>query len=164
MRLKSALLIFLALFLVSSCATFKPLKTKRVAVNGVFKADYRGNEFEGFFSVADGNLRMDVVNSFGLSVYGIFVQDGRVFVKDYQSGKIYSNLNINGVNFNEYKEILKFMAEHFLTLCGMEKKFIVVLRCKKVGEYRVASDFILKAKGRRMRVHLKNIKIVEGSK
>ncbi len=164
MRLKSALLIFLVLFLVSSCVTFKPLKTRRVGVNGVFKADYRGNEFEGFFSVADGNLRMDVVNSFGLSVYGIFVQSGRVFIKDYQNGKVYSHLNMNGMNFDDYKAILKYMAGHFLTLCGAEKRFIVVLRCKKVGEYRIASDFILKAKGKRMRVYLKNIKIVEGSR
>lgn len=163
MRLKSALLIFLVLFLVSSCVTFKPLKTKQVAVNGVFKADYRGNEFEGFFSVARGNLRMDVVNSFGFSVYGIFVQDGKVFIKDYQSGKIYTHLDVNGVNFDDYKGILRFIAEHFLSLCGVKKRFIVVLRCKEVGEYRIASDFILRAKSRRLRVLLKNIKVVEGS-
>jgi len=163
MRLKIVLSVFLVLFLVSSCVTFKPLKTRRVAVNGIFKADYRGNEFEGFFSVADGNLRMDVVNSFGLSVYGIFVQDGKVFIKDYQSGKTYTHLDINGINFDNYKKVLRFMAENFLTLCGTEKRFIVVLRCKKVGMYKIASDFILRAEDKRMRVHLKNIKVVEGS-
>jgi len=162
MKLKNVFLIFLTLFLISSCATFKPLISKRaVTVNGIFNANYRGSRFDGFFSVSGGNLRMDVVNSFGFSVYGIYVKGGKVFIKDYQTGKVYYHLKRNGIDFDQYKNTIEFVARNFLRLCGTENPKIVVLRCKKVKGFILPDDFILREKSARLRITLKNIKVLE---
>ncbi len=163
MRLKSGLLIFLLVFL-SACATFKPLPSEHVSLSGVFSANYKGDTFDGFFSLADGNLRMDVVNSFGFSVYGIFVEKKKVFVKDFRTGKIYRDLRFNGLDLNGYKDTIVYLTENFTQLCTMENPWVVVLRCARVGQFEIPEDFILKAKNKRMRVILKNIKVVGKNK
>ncbi len=161
MKLKNMFLIFLVIFTISSCATFKPLKSKNVSLVGIFNANYKGNEFSGFFSISGGNLKLDVVNSFGFSVYGIYVEGGKVFLKDYQTGKIYYHLKVNGNDFDKYKPVIKFIARDFLKLCEIQNKSIVILRCERVKNYYVPRDLILKSSVDRLRMQLKNLKIKE---
>jgi len=161
MRLKKVFAIFLILTLVSSCATFKPLPTKKYSATGVFEANFKGDTFNGFFSVSSGNLRLDVVNSFGFSVYGIYVKEQRVFLKDYQTGKVYHHLKVNGMDLDEYKPIIRFTAQNFFVLCKTKKPSIVVLECKKIDSFILPVDFILKESNRRLRIRLKNIKVEE---
>ena len=161
MKLKNAFLIFLVILISSSCTTFKPLKSKNVSVVGIFDANYKGNEFNGFFSVSDGNLRLDIVNSFGFSVYGIYVKGGKVFLKDYQTGKVYYHLKVNGNDLDKYKPIIKYVAMDFLKLCRTQDKRVIILRCKRVKSYYVPKDFILKSSTDRLRIELKNLKVKE---
>ncbi len=160
MRLKSVFAIFLILILVSSCATFKPLLTRNRSATGVFNANFKGNTFDGFFSVSSGNMRLDVVNSFGFSVYGIYVKGQRVFVKDYQTGKVYDHLKANGMDLDVYKPIIRFIAHNFFDLCKKENPNIVVLECKKFNGSPLPVDFVLKKGNNRLRIRIKNIKVV----
>ena len=159
MKLKSVFVIFLILILVSSCATFKPLLTKNRSVTGIFNADFKGNTFDGFFSVSSGNMRLDVVNSFGFSVYGIYVKEQRVFVKDYQTGKVYNHLRASGMDLDVYKPIIRFVAQNFFDLCNTKNQNIVVLECKKVNGFLLPVDFVLKKSDTRLRIKLKNIRV-----
>ncbi len=161
MKLKSAFLIFLVILISSSCTTFKPLKSKNVSLVGIFDANYKGSKFNGFFSVSGGNLRLDIVNSFGFSVYGIYVKGEKVFLKDYQTGKVYYHLKVNGNDLDKYKPIINYVAMDFLKLCRTRDKRVIILRCKRVKSYYVPKDFILKSSVDRLRIQLRNLKVKE---
>ncbi len=160
MKLKIALATFLVLFLVSSCATFKPLPVKKRSVSGVFNANFKGNTFNGFFSISSGNLRLDVVNSFGFSIYGIYVQGQKVFIKDYQTGKVYYHLKANGMDLDEYKSIIEFVAHNFFVLCKSRNPNVVILECKKIQGSLLPVDIVLKRNNERLRIKLRNVKVV----
>jgi len=160
-RLKAVLLIFLIVAFLDSCTTFKPLIGKHRQLVGVFNANYSGKTFEGFFSIADQDMRLDVVNSLGFSAYGVYVKKGDVYLVDYSTGRRYKNLTFGGMNLNGYKKILVSLVDNFYTLCKTKHKNIFILRCMHLKDYYLPVDFILFDRNKRMRIHIKKLKFKE---
>ncbi len=152
--------IFLIIISLSSCTTFKSIKSPE-SINGTFKAFYNQKQFEGFFSISKNNLRLDIVNTFGLSIYGIYAQNEKVFLKDYQTGKIYKNIKINGQDLSTYKQFIAYTMKNFTSMCNKNtNRSIKILTCKKIDKKILPSSMLFEAKNRqRMRINLYNISI-----
>ncbi|AEA33249.1 hypothetical protein Hipma_0272 [Hippea maritima DSM 10411] len=144
-----------------SCTTFKPLTYKSKTLNGTFDANYEGKTFEGFFSLSDGNLRMDIINTLGFSVYGLYVKNSDVFVVDYRDNKRYKNLKFSGFDLNGYKGTIVYITQNFFKLCSKKNKDVVLLKCSKVGSGYVPEDFVLKYKRKRLRIRLRKLRLKE---
>ncbi len=159
MRLKILFVVFLAAVSLSSCTTFKAVKSNE-SINGTFRAYYNKNEFDGFFSISKNSLRLDVVNTFGFSIYGVYAQDDSVFLKNYQTGKVYKRLNVNGSDLSQYKPMILYTMRNFTQLCKNNNPEIVVLSCENIDGKKIPSSIIFEDRQRRrLRINLKNIKI-----
>jgi len=159
MRLKILFVAFLAAVSLNSCTTFKAVKSNE-SINGTFRAFYNKNEFDGFFSISKNSLRLDVVNTFGFSIYGVYAQNNTVFLKNYQTGKVYKKLNINGNDLSEYKPMILYTMRNFIKLCKNNNPEILVLSCKNIDGKKIPSSIIFEDKEkRRLRINLKNMKI-----
>ncbi len=160
MRLRVLFAIFLIAVSLYSCTTFKGVPSKE-SVNGTFNAFYNQKVFEGFFSISNSNLRFDVVNTFGFSVYGIYADDNDVYLKDYQSGNTYEDIEVNGEDLSLYKPLIIYLMKNFDTICKRNtKKNLLVLSCKSFGEKILPTSIILQDDNyRRLRMNFYNIKI-----
>ncbi len=147
------------LLLIGGCTTFKPVAHKGKTINGTFEANYGGKDFEGFFSLSGGNLRMDVINALGFSVYGLYVKGGDVYVVDYQSNKRYEDLRFSDVDLNSYKALIVGISENFFGLCRNGFKDLVILKCRQFKGVYIPVDFILRSKNRRLRIRLLKVNV-----
>ncbi len=160
MQLKILFAISLLLINLYSCTTFKSVKSTE-SFNGTFKALYNEREFDGFFSISHSKLRLDIVNAFGFSIYGLYAQNGNVFLKNYQNGKVYSKLTFNGNNLSAYKSAILYTMKNFTKLCTNGNKNILVLSCYVINGTTIPSSIIFKDKtGKRLRINLYNVKII----
>ncbi|WP_162138531.1 hypothetical protein [Hippea alviniae] len=146
--------------MLSACTIFKPLPEKEYLINGTFDANFEGRTFEGFFSLNGSNLRLDVINSLGFSVAGIYVSGDTVLVKDYQTGREYKNLKIGDIDLNQYKSLIIYITKNFTELCSKRNGNVVVLRCKKINNTNLPVDFVLVDKSKRLRIGLSKIKML----
>ncbi len=159
MKSKTLFAIFLVIVSLYSCTTFQSVKSNE-SFNGTFKAFYNQKEFDGFFSISENRLRLDIVNTFGFSVYGVYAQNDTVFLKNYQNGKIYKTLSINGNDLSVYKPTILYTMRNFTNLCNKEAQNIIVLSCENINGKKIPSSIIFKDKtGKRLRINLYNIKI-----
>ena len=157
MKSKILFAAFLAIVSLYSCTTFKSVKSTK-SINGTFTAFYNQKEFSGFFSISSSKLRLDIVNTFGLSVYGLYAQDNKVFLKDYQSGKVYKTLKVKGEDLSQYKPMIIYTMKNFLNLCANTPHNMEVLSCKKLNGKNIPTSIIFKTNSKRFRINLKNIK------
>ncbi len=149
MRLKILFAVFLAVVSLYSCTTFQGVKSKE-SINGTFNAFYNQKAFEGFFSVSHNRLRLDIVNTFGFSVYGIYAQDNDVYLKDYQNGETYSDIKINNENLSKYKPLIIYIMNNFYTICKHNtNRNVFILSCKSVGDKIVPNSIVLEDDNRR---------------
>ncbi len=159
MKLKILFVIFLAVVSLSSCTTFKGVKSNE-SFNGTFKAFYNKNEFDGFFSISKNRLRLDVVNTFGFSIYGIYARNSTVFLKNYQNGKIYKKLKVNGDDLSVYKPLILYTMRNFTNLCNNKNGSIIILSCENLNRYKIPTSIIFNDNnGKRLRINLYDIKI-----
>ena len=160
MKSRTLFAIFLIIISLYSCTTFKGVKSPE-SINGTFKAFCNQKQFEGFFSISKSSLRLDIVNTFGLSIYGIYAQNKKVFFKDYQTGKIYKNIKINGQNLSVYKQFILYTMKNFTYMCSKNaNKNVKILACEKIDDKILPSSMIFEANnGQRMRINLYNISI-----
>ncbi len=160
MKLKILLVGFLTLISLYSCTTFKGVKSKE-SINGTFNAFYNQKVFEGFFSISNNSLRLDIVNTFGFSVYGIYAQNNNVFLKDYQNGKIYDDITIDNENLSIYKPLIIYIMRHFNTICKHnDKKQILILSCTSIGDKILPSALILEdTNHKRLRINFYKMQI-----
>ncbi len=145
--------------LLDSCTTFKAVKGAK-SVNGTFTAFLKDKKVDGFFSISKQNSRIDVINSFGMSVYGIYINDKNAYIKDYSSGKIYKNFNKEKNDLSLYMQELILLTKKFDILCSEKHKNIIVLLCKKIDNRKFPKDLIIISKEGRVRINLKNIRVV----
>ena len=160
MRSKILLVIFLAVVSLYSCTTFQGVKSKE-SVNGTFSAFYNQKTFEGFFSLSNNKLRLDVVNTFGFSVYGIYAIDSDVYLKDYQNGEIYSDIKVDNENLSEYKPLIIYIMKNFYTICEHNtNRNIFILSCKSVGDKILPKSLILEDDNhRRLRMNFYKMRL-----
>ena len=158
MKSKKLFVIFLLIFL-SACTTFRPLPEKKYLINGTFNANFEGKTFEGFFSLNGSNLRVDVINSLGFSVVGIYVRKDDVIVKDYQTSKEYKTLRIGNTDLSQYKKLIIYITKNFTDLCSSTHEKIIILRCKSIEQINIPVDLIFMDNSKRLRIKLNKIKL-----
>ncbi len=159
MRFKIKYLIFFLIIInLTSCTTFKAIKAPST-ITGTFKAHFKDTAFEGFFSISKDRSRIDIVNTLGFSVYGIYVNKEKVILKDYNTNKIYKNIIINGENLSSYKKLIVYLTHNFSTLCqNNESANVVILRCKNINDIKIPVSLILISKQNRFRIDITNVK------
>ncbi len=164
---KALFIAFSILFSLSSCATFKPLKPSKPTpmVTGTFKAFYNKKSFEGFFSISKTKMRLDIVNSLGLSVYGIYATPKSVILKDYTTGKTYKNLKVGEQDLSVYKPLIVYTMEHFMNLCKANtERRILILSCSRVDNTILPSAVIFKDnQNKPLRLNLSNMKLIRST-
>ncbi len=167
LSLRSSLIVFLMalISLLTSCTTFKPFVKQQAptTVTGTFRAFYDKKSFEGFFSVSEKGMRLDIVNTLGFSVYGIYATPENITLKDYTSGKTYTSLKINNQDLSKYKPLIIYMMKNFQKLCSNHKrrKDVLVLACKRVENLLLPSAIVLKTENEKpLRLNLYNMKVI----
>jgi len=165
-NLKWLLILSFLTISLSSCSYVKqlfkrPTKQKTPTVTATFKAIYNGRSFEGFLRVSEGNMRMDIVNSLGLASYGLYVHDNRVWLKDYNTQKTYTKLNVDSNDLTAYKSMILYCVNHFFELCQHRPMGIIVLQCKQLGTLNVPKIIVFFRRGGRLRLNLSNLKLLK---
>ena len=159
MRFKIKYLIFFLIIIsLTSCTTFREIKAPNI-ITGTFKAHFKDTAFDGFFSISKYRSRIDIVNTLGFSVYGIFVNNQKVILKDYNTNKIYKDIIINGENLSSYKKLIVYLTHNFSTLCRSNKSTdVVILRCKSINSKEMPVSLILISNQNRFRIDITNVK------
>jgi len=159
MRFKIKYLIFFLIIInLTSCTTFRAIKSPGI-ITGTFKAHLKNTAFEGFFSISKDRSRIDIVNTLGLSVYGIYINKKQAILKNYNTNKIYKNIIVNGENLSSYKKLIVYLTHHFNTLCrNNENADVVILRCKNINGRKIPVSLILISKQNRFRIDITNVK------
>jgi hypothetical protein len=141
-------LLFGVVFFLDSCAhlpkEYEYKQTSSTIATGIFKAQTKVRNIDGFFRISPVNSTIDISSPLGFSLYGIYINGNDLYVKDYMSGTIFTNADLAKLNIPQkdniflYENSLIYFTQNFFSICTKnENKNIRVVECEEVSQYKL---------------------------
>lgn len=141
--MKYLLILLFSVFFLNSCAELPHTKeftpsTKKVA-SGIFKAKTSSRNISGFFSISPNKSIIDISSPLGFALYGIYINNDDLYVKDYLTGAKFTNEDLNKLNIPKkdnillYEDALIYFTHNFFSICKVNNNpNIIILKCESV--------------------------------